>query len=228
MKVSVQSDIPNLGNRMRITKTLSNDLQMVCLNYSQKLNHITIRREKKSMIQEKQKDEKLREKSNSENEPKAHGITLSNDGSLLDILEDLLADNTKVKQPIDLLARQSIGECTTERIVDNAPKAPDQRLDGKFVSKNVFNLSHRALTEHEISVLDKELNFVPTPEKLDRLQIKSDPEQLGRDIKLRMYFKDNPTPAFAEKLAFKVRSTWTPLLEMLNWNFILVKLKISF
>ena len=46
MKVSIQSDISDLRNHMRITKTLSNDLQKVCLNYSQKLNHITIRREK--------------------------------------------------------------------------------------------------------------------------------------------------------------------------------------
>ena len=44
-------------------------------------------------------------------------------------------------------------------------------------------------------------------EKLDRLQIKNDLERLGRDIKLRMYFKDNPTPAFAEKKASKVPST---------------------
>ena len=70
----------------------------------------------------------------------------------------------------------------TESIVDNIPETQDQRLDGKFVSKNVFNLSSRALTEHEISVLDKELNFVPTPEKLDRLQIKNDLERLVTDI----------------------------------------------
>ena len=36
-----------------------------------------------------------------------------------------------------------------------------------------------------------------TPEKLDRLQIKNDLERLGKGIKSRMYFKDNPTPAFS-------------------------------
>ena len=85
-----------------------------------------------------------------------------------------------------------------------------QRLDGKFISKNVFNLSHGELTEHQISVLDKGLSFIPTPKKLDRLQIKNYLEQLGRDIKLRMYLKDNSTPVFAEKPAFKVPSKWTP------------------
>ena len=79
------------------------------------------------MIQVKQQDEKRSEKSNSDNESKTHDITLSNDETLLDILEDLLADNIKAKQPIDLLARKSIGECTAESIVDNVPKTPKTR-----------------------------------------------------------------------------------------------------
>ena len=39
-----------------------------------------------------------------DNESKTNGFTLSNDETLLDILEDLflLAYNTKAKQPIDL------------------------------------------------------------------------------------------------------------------------------
>ena len=61
------------------------------------------------MIQEKQQDEKLSEISNSNNESKTHDIYLSNDDTLLDVLEDLLADNTKGKQPTHLLSRQSIG-----------------------------------------------------------------------------------------------------------------------
>ena len=54
-------------------------------------------------------------------------------------------------------------------------------MEGKFVSQNVFNLSDRVITENKIKVLDKGLNFVPTPEKLDRLQIRNDLEKLGRD-----------------------------------------------
>ena len=85
----------------------------------------------------------------------------------------------------------------------------------------MFDLSHRELTELEISVLYKGLNFVQMPEKLDPLQIKNDPERLGRDIKLRMYFKANPTPAFAEKPAFKVSSTWTPPIRDVELEFYL-------
>ena len=42
----MQSNIRNLRNRMRITKTLSNDLRNLYLNYSQKLNHVTIGKKK--------------------------------------------------------------------------------------------------------------------------------------------------------------------------------------
>ena len=40
----MQPDIRDLRNHMRTTQTLSNDLRKVYLNYSQKLNHITIRK----------------------------------------------------------------------------------------------------------------------------------------------------------------------------------------
>ena len=83
-------------------------------------------------------------------------------------------------------------------------------MEGNFVSKNVLNLSNRVLTESEIRVLDKGLNFVPTPEKLDRYQIKKDLERLGRDIILKIDYKTEPTPAFSEKPAFKVPSNWPP------------------
>lgn len=66
--------------------------------------------------------------SNSDNESKTRDITLSNDKTLLDILEDFLADNTKAKQLIGLLARQSIWENATENIDDNAPKNQMENL----------------------------------------------------------------------------------------------------
>ena len=48
------------------------------------------------------------------------------------------------------------------------------------------------------------LNFVPTPEKLDRFQIKNDLELLGGEVKLKMYFKTEATKEFLEKPAFRV------------------------
>ena len=83
-------------------------------------------------------------------------------------------------------------------------------MEGKFLSKNVLNLSNQILTESEIRVLDKGLNFVLTPEKLDHYQIKKDLECLGRNIKLKIYYKCEPTPEISEKPAFKVPPNWTP------------------
>ena len=135
----------------------------------------------------------------------------NNDITVLNILDSLLADNTEAKKPIDLEARQSIGESSSNNSPENNAETSDsKRMEGKFASQNVFNLSDRVLTENEIKVLDKVLNFVPTPEKLDRLQIKNDLEKLGRDIKLRMFYQNDLSPSFSEKPAFKVPSSWTP------------------
>ena len=66
--------------------------------------------------------------------------TLSNGTTLLDILESLLADNTETKPPIDLEARQSIGGNYNINYPESNAETPNnKRLEGKFVSQNVFN-----------------------------------------------------------------------------------------
>ena len=79
-------------------------------------------------------------------------------------------------------------------------------MDGKSVSKNIFNWSNQVLTENKKKILEKGINFVPTPEKLDLYQIKKDLERLGRDNKLRMYYKTEQALKFSKKWAFKVPS----------------------
>ena len=79
-----------------------------------------------------------------------------------------------------------------------------------------MNLSSRALTEHEISVLDKELNFVPTPEKLDRLQIKNDLERLVRDMYSEYILKTIQPKHLRKSQLSKFPQHGLHLLEMLN------------
>ena len=86
------------------------------------------------------------------------------------------------------------------------------RLVGKFVSNSVVNLSRWNITSAEIELLEKGLSFVPTLEKIDKWQVKKDLEKLGQDICLKIHCLDKPTPAFLEALAFKVPSSWTPLI----------------
>ena len=58
------------------------------------------------------------------------------------------------------------------------------RLEGKFVSKNVFNLSRRNLSPPEISLLSKGLKFVPSANKIDRAKLKRELEKYGRTLRL--------------------------------------------
>ena len=61
------------------------------------------------------------------------------------------------------LSEDSINDSeVAQEIDDNRAKLKDNRLEGKFVSKNVINLSQRQLTKSEISLLSKGLKFVPT------------------------------------------------------------------
>ena len=86
------------------------------------------------------------------------------------------------------------------------------RLVGKLVSSSVVNLSTRNITSAEIELLEKGLSFLPTPEKSDKWQLTKDLEKLWRDIRLKMHYLDEPTSAFSETPAFKVPSSWTPLI----------------
>ena len=48
----------------------------------------------------------------------------------------------------------------------------DNRLEGKFVIKNVINHTIRNLSSVEISLLSKGLKFVPTAKKIDEEKLK--------------------------------------------------------
>ena len=86
------------------------------------------------------------------------------------------------------------------------------RIEGKFVSENVFNLSSRNITEAEIKVFKKGLGFVPTPEKINSWQLKNDLEKFGRNIRLRMHLENEVTPNFFESPSLRIPSNWTPYI----------------
>ena len=69
------------------------------------------------------------------------------------------------------------------------------------------------------------MNFDPTPEKLDRWQIKKDLEQLGRNIRLKMFYINEASEAFSSKPAFRVPSTWTPPISDLQLEIYLSEIE---
>ena len=77
------------------------------------------------------------------------------------------------------------------------------RLRGRFISDNVINSSNKSFTDHEIKLLSKGLGFVLIPEISNRWQLKQDLEKFGRNLRLKMYYLDQPTPVFSETPAFR-------------------------
>ena len=82
------------------------------------------------------------------------------------------------------------------------------RLEGKFVSKNVIIVSRRNFSSTEISLLTKGLKFVPTANKFNQAKLKRELEEYGRKLTLMGYFKNDERPFFKER--FKPKSTFYP------------------
>ena len=56
------------------------------------------------------------------------------------------------------------------------------RLEGKFVSKNVINLSKRNLSQSEISMLSRGVKFVPSANTIEQAKLKRELEEYGRKL----------------------------------------------
>ena len=82
------------------------------------------------------------------------------------------------------------------------------RLEVKFVSNNVINLSRRYLSPAEISLLSKGLKFVPTANKIDQAKLKRELEEYGRKLRLMWHLRYGERPFSQER--FKPRSTFYP------------------
>ena len=78
--------------------------------------------------------------------------------------------------------------------INNIATYKGERLESKFVSSNVINLSRRNLSEAEISLLSKGLKFVPTANKIDRAKLKTELEEYGRKLRLMWHFRNDEKP----------------------------------
>ena len=66
--------------------------------------------------------------------------------------------------------------------------------DGKSYVTNsaaVVNLSGRNLSQSEISLLSKGLKFISTPKSINMSEIKEDLEKFGRNLRLKLHFRNN-------------------------------------
>ena len=102
---------------MHIAQPLSNELHSLYLSQAEKLRRITSRK-KRSTKQPETIAEDQEELSEHENASSTQNTTLNNK-TLLNILEDLLADNIEPQQPIDLQFRQSLVESSNSHLKSN-------------------------------------------------------------------------------------------------------------
>ena len=70
----------------------------------------------------------------------------------------------------------------------------------------MINLSNSGFTVNEFKLLGKNLNFVPTPDAVNKKELLKDIDKFNRRIKLRAHFGSSPM----EGLHLKSDSTWVP------------------
>ena len=92
----------------------------------------------------------------------------------------------------------------------NVKVTSEDRISRYFCSDVVFNLSHRLLTEAEINVPEKGLDYAPIQKKINEPEISKDFSEFYRRMRNKWYFWKEPTPQFSEVPCFETKSSWRP------------------
>ena len=86
----------------------------------------------------------------------------------------------------------------------------ENTLTGYFCSDTIYNLSNRVLSDNEIKVLEKGLDFAPIQRKINEPELRSDFGEFCRRMRIKRLFRNEPTLDFSEKSAFHTKSSWNP------------------
>ena len=131
--------------------------------------------------------------------------TCQDESGLLKVL------NTEDKKNEKFNSTENLHNCEKEGNVlkgNNIASQIGVRLEGKFVSKNVINLSRRNLSASEISLLSKGLKFVPIANKIDCTKLKTELEEYGRKLRLKWHFRIDEQSSVADR--FRSKSSFNP------------------
>ena len=83
-------------------------------------------------------------------------------------------------------------------------------LKGHFCSDTIFNLSHRVLSDAEIKILEKGLDFAYIQRKINAPELRKDFEEFCRRMRIKWHFWNEPTSDFSNIPAFVPISAWKP------------------
>ena len=215
MKISDTIGIRYIRTKMEVSNPISNKLQRRILAVSVTSNRISNRKRRKAVNYTVSRNDEIQR----DNESLNNSLIIT---ELAETLANLPCDDTQLNNQLNNQTLNSKSELNHNpeqhhnvelnhiQFSTSCEMNENGRMQGKFVSENVFNLSRKTLSPSEITLLSKGLSFVPTPEKIDREQVKSDLERFGRNIKLKLHFMDQPTLSCSVTPTFRPPSKWTP------------------
>ena len=93
-------------------------------------------------------------------------------------------------------------------INDNPNCSEDTKISGYICLDTVFNLSRRVLSEGEIKVLEKGLDFAPIQNKANEPELRKDFDEFWRRMRIKWHFRNEPSENFSTILAFRSKSFW--------------------
>ena len=92
------------------------------------------------------------------------------DFEFLNILEDLLKSPDDIEKPVE----RAEGK-TNDSIQNKTSVTTDKsRLSGYFSSETIFNLTNRVLSDAEIRILEKGLDYSPIQRKINEPELRRD------------------------------------------------------
>ena len=108
---------------------------------------------------------------------------------------------------------------------ENTNLSDESRLSGYFCSDTVFNLSKRVLSETEIKILEKGLDYAPIQRKINEPKLKNDIEEFCRRMRIKWHFRNEPSENFSEIPSFRPKLSWKPPKGNPNLEMLLSKVE---
>ena len=111
----------------------------------------------------------LNELNNSKNE--SDGFFQTSQNNLMEFVNNIQnnAEN-EIRNSAEKSSSSKVNKALNES--ENVAMFRGNRLEGKFISKNIINLSRRNLCSGKISLFTKGLKFFPTANKIDQAKLK--------------------------------------------------------
>ena len=72
------------------------------------------------------------------------------------------------------------------------------RLTGYFCSNTIFNLSRKVLSDTEIKILEKGLDYTPNKNKVNEPELRQEFDEFSSKTLLKWYFRNEATTDFSE------------------------------